>query len=1130
MMFLAEHLEQFYYYNRYLPTYLPADDTFLARVVWYDKQVKHFNLDKLSKVHRIISRNFNVPYVSIKFMAPRLSDFGVNFNQTYVLSEMNLYPFQVISEYNYCVKETLQESETGWTQSIASHSFLCPRGRPLIVHDVTKDWRFEKNSHRQSFGFYMSVPFLGPKGVPIGTLSFGDTKPRYAIAEEDIQNVLDMASLVSSIVQLSVNASELWRRDQMKRATEQFLPHILQETDFRGVDELAEAKLPDRRRSSDDGSASYSGEDYLRIYSYAAEQLRCSMGISGVVIFDLSNFVLVSKNSGLKKPVESVLHARLIKHQSMEESEDSSEDGLCAIPNPLPILGSSEPQFSPPDRKLPIDVPSVLALCRFLTRSRLGHLVEDKLPSTLLSLLPADARSPMFVPIMGVQRQPFALICCYGGRGAYSFVLDQMRHIAFQHVRSIGYMMMDIISRHSVVLADRAKSSFISNMSHELRTPLYGILASAELLDDTQLDNLQRTYTKTIESCGQGLLDLVNNVLDYTKLSTGPLSKAGKESISRLEPYDLVQLIQDVCDSSLVGHLSNPSRRSQSDKASLGSVYAPHQKGKKSTNDHVDLVIDIEKRMSGWLAICDYTGLRRVLMNLIGNSLKFTSKGYIIVSLRGSRATDDRMRVIFQVKDTGIGISRSFLDQHLFKPFSQENPVGGGTGLGLSIVHEIVSTFPRGALHVDSHPGEGTDIVVSLDVEISKSEDKLYCSQLSVQHEYTVHLVGFDSTLLAHRTLANVLTGYLSEWWGFRFQIHDDLATTSAAEQPLYSLASKSGPHDLYFINGDTTFLDTLRNAAKQHRFRPPPVLVLSELSEKHSSVSRWREYERAGGFILFLLRPAGPARLEKALQECLHHLAQVTAPGHELTAKSNDRIDLGAECERRPSNGVVSQTYVSSRPKPIPLNFKAHVQNAVETASSSHSFDERDIRRLPGLEHRLDQSLSPSTSSHTGWTTAPVTPIRPEHEIVDQPVLEPPSSQPFRVLFVDDNAINRQVMRAYLKKLRVSVTEATDGAEAIATFASRGPHYFNLILMDYSMPNVDGLGATITIRKLETDWEQQQHQRLGRSRCSIHMLSGTAAEDVVRLGYAAGADGYLVKPISYKVLSSVVKTAGYPS
>ena len=147
-----------------------------------------------------------------------------------------------------------------------------------------------------------------------------------------------------------------------------------------------------------------------------------------------------------------------------------------------------------------------------------------------------------------------------------------------------------------------------------------------------------------------------------------------------------------------------------------------------------------------------------------------------------------------------------------------------------------------------------------------------------------------------------------------------------------------------------------------------------------------------------------------------------------------------------------------------------------------------------------------------------------------ESPIVRPPNPAPSGcVLFADDNAINRQVLRAYSKKLNMSCSEARDGREAISQFSSRPPGYFSLILMDYSMPNVDGLGATLAIRQLEEQRlsTEELAEESRRPRTAIYMLSGTSTSEILRQSYAAGADGYLSKPLRFKVFVSLLKSLG---
>ena len=128
-------------------------------------------------------------------------------------------------------------------------------------------------------------------------------------------------------------------------------------------------------------------------------------------------------------------------------------------------------------------------------------------------------------------------------------------------------------------------------------------------------------------------------------------------------------------------------------------------------------------------------------------------------------------------------------------------------------------------------------------------------------------------------------------------------------------------------------------------------------------------------------------------------------------------------------------------------------------------------------------------------------------------------------VLFVDDNAVNRQVLRAYLEKLRIAFVEACDGREGVDAFAAHPPGFFHLILMDFSMPNLDGIGAASEIRRIERRREhvaQKEGLRIPR-RSVIFMLSGVSSPMHQRQGLSAGADGYLEKPLSFKTFCSLL-------
>ncbi|WP_435257377.1 response regulator [Thioclava sp. FR2] len=237
--------------------------------------------------------------------------------------------------------------------------------------------------------------------------------------------------------------------------------------------------------------------------------------------------------------------------------------------------------------------------------------------------------------------------------------------------------------------ANRAKSAFLANMSHEIRTPMNGVVGMAELLCDTALTEEQRLFAETIKSSGEALLVIINDILDYSKIEAERLTL-------HPEPFDLERMIHEVT------MLLQPRARAKG----------------------IDLLIDYDMFLPTRF-VGDPGRVRQVLTNLLGNAVKFTEVGHVLVRVIGLDEEDGKQALHVTVEDTGIGIPPDHLD-HIFGEFnqveSQQNRKFEGTGLGLAITRRLIERM-GGSIWVDSELSKGSCFGFRVALPVSENTD-----------------------------------------------------------------------------------------------------------------------------------------------------------------------------------------------------------------------------------------------------------------------------------------------------------------------------------------------------------------------------------------------------------------------
>jgi CheY-like chemotaxis protein len=575
-------------------------------------------------------------------------------------------------------------------------------------------------------------------------------------------------------------------------------------------------------------------------------------------------------------------------------------------------------------------------------------------------------------------------------------------------------------------------------------------MGSSECLQGTPLDAFQSGLINTIETCGKTLLDTFDNLLSYAKINNLSNSNYRRTSVSSTRnelhrngaetaqsPVDLSILAEEVIDTAFAGH--EFVRVSPLKSSMTGNGIVPAQYPAKGL-DAITVLLEYDTT-SNWVFTTQAGGWIRIVLNLVGNSLKYTERGRITVRLDSrplpSPVSEEDVEVILTVTDTGRGMSEDFLSQGVFSAFVQEDALSPGTGLGLSIVKQII-TGMGGSITVESKLGEGTKFSVA--VCMTRADPLAEPDNRPAVASVAGMLQGKRLNMIIPEGAQDEIqfVDLCSRWCGASIR-----CTAEPEEADVYIVQKK---HTNALVR-QLAFKPAMANPIREK----PVIVICKDLASAHALQST-KSMAAISSHMEYMAQPLAPNKIAKTLLRCLDRPTDTTsdspATSPLLLSRATSISSQRPRNRRAASN--ISQNSTNSNPEVIlytPMEEKTQEMLMAKVRQNTEANRQADV-----LEAQ-QQPLVP------GIATSPTTPG-------------------ISVLLVDDNSINLNLLATFMKKQRHAYDTATNGLEALQAYQAQidptrlpeksenslllqnqsklTAQSFDFCLMDVNMPQMD--------------------------------------------------------------------------